>query len=217
MRSASSPRAVSMMIGTARSRRRGAAAGRPRSPIRPASSSRARRGRAALLGEHQRLLAVAGGLDLELLAREIVAQQLVPEGASSSTSRMLRDSPFTFSVIRPARGKSSASDGPSVTSAPFWRSARCSPVAAEIDHLGDVGGVVADALDVLGDEQEVRRRRDVVRILHHVGEQLAEDASCRNRRPPGRARRPRARLSASRAAKASSTCCTISPAIRAIA
>jgi hypothetical protein len=31
-------------------------------------------------------------------------------------------------------------------------------VAAIIDHLGDVGGVVADALEILGDEQQVRRR-----------------------------------------------------------
>src|SRR3546814_2263439 len=42
--------------------------------------------------------------------------------------------------------------------------------------LGDVGGMVADALDVLGDEQQMRAGRDVARILHHVGEQLAEQA-----------------------------------------
>ena len=49
---------------------------------------------------------------------------------------------------------------------------------AAVDHvvhrLGDVGGVVADALDVLGAEQQMRAERDVARILHHVGEQLAE-------------------------------------------
>ncbi len=42
--------------------------------------------------------------------------------------------------------------------------------------LGDVGGVVADALDVLGDEQQVRAGGDVARVLHHVGQQLAEQA-----------------------------------------
>ena len=35
--------------------------------------------------------------------------------------------------------------------------------------------MVADPLEVPGDEQQVGRRRDVVRILHHVGEQRAED------------------------------------------
>src|SRR3546814_19939536 len=37
--------------------------------------------------------------------------------------------------------------------------------------LGDVGGMVADALDVLGDDQQMCAWRDVARILHHVGEQ----------------------------------------------
>src|SRR5688572_15706025 len=46
----------------------------------------------------------------------------------------------------------------------------------EIDHFGDVGGVVADPLQILGDEQQMRRRRDVVGVLHHVGQQGAEDA-----------------------------------------
>ena len=45
----------------------------------------------------------------------------------------------------------------------------------EVVHvLGDVGGVVADALDVLGGEQQMRAQADVARVLHHVGEELAE-------------------------------------------
>ena len=44
-----------------------------------------------------------------------------------------------------------------------------------IDHLGDVGRVVADPLEVLGDEQQVGRLPDVVRIFHHVRQQGAED------------------------------------------
>src|SRR5271165_3468439 len=44
-----------------------------------------------------------------------------------------------------------------------------------VDGLGDVGRVIADALEVPGDEQQVRARRDVARIVHHVGDQLAED------------------------------------------
>ena len=42
-------------------------------------------------------------------------------------------------------------------------------------RLGDVGGVVADALDVLGAEQKMRAERDVARIFHHVGQELAEE------------------------------------------
>ena len=43
-----------------------------------------------------------------------------------------------------------------------------------VDRLRDVGGVVADPLDVLGAEQEMSAERNVARILHHVGEELAE-------------------------------------------
>jgi ABC-type polysaccharide transport system permease subunit len=44
-----------------------------------------------------------------------------------------------------------------------------------IDHLGDVGGVIADPLKVLGDEQQMRRLTNVVRIFHHVRQQSAKD------------------------------------------
>ena len=44
-----------------------------------------------------------------------------------------------------------------------------------IDHLGDVGRMVADPLEILGDEQQMRRLADGLRIFHHVGEQGAED------------------------------------------
>src|SRR5262249_11531467 len=44
-----------------------------------------------------------------------------------------------------------------------------------VDVLGDVGGMVADALEVLGAEQEMRAQPDGARILHHVGKELAED------------------------------------------
>jgi len=44
-----------------------------------------------------------------------------------------------------------------------------------IDHLRDVGRMVADAFEVLGDEQQMSGLADVVRIFHHVGEQGAED------------------------------------------
>ena len=45
-----------------------------------------------------------------------------------------------------------------------------------IDHFGDVGGVVAGALDILGDEQQMRAQPDRARVFHHVSEKLAEQA-----------------------------------------
>ena len=45
-----------------------------------------------------------------------------------------------------------------------------------IDDFGDVGGVVAAALDVLGDEQQMGAQPDGARIFHHVGEKFAEQA-----------------------------------------
>src|SRR5436190_11551501 len=41
--------------------------------------------------------------------------------------------------------------------------------------LGDVGRVVADALEVLGAEEEMRAEADAARVLHHVGQQLAKE------------------------------------------
>ena len=41
--------------------------------------------------------------------------------------------------------------------------------------LGDVGRVVANTLEALGTKQEVRALRDIPRIFHHVGEELAEE------------------------------------------
>src|SRR5262245_15125747 len=49
-----------------------------------------------------------------------------------------------------------------------------SAVHQVINGLGDIGGVVADPLNVLGTEQEVGAKPDVTRVLHHVGEKLAE-------------------------------------------
>ena len=42
------------------------------------------------------------------------------------------------------------------------------------DVFGDVGGVVADAFEIFGDENQLERRKDDGGIFHHVGEQLAE-------------------------------------------
>ena len=61
------------------------------------------------------------------------------------------------------------------------------------DGLGDIGGVIADPLDVLRAEQKMGAEGDLARILHHVGQQFAEDASLPGRRARRRAARRRAR------------------------
>src|SRR6202795_1979794 len=50
-----------------------------------------------------------------------------------------------------------------------------------LDHVehgfGNVGGVIADPFDVLGAENQVNTERDVARIFHHIGQELAEQRS----------------------------------------
>ena len=43
-----------------------------------------------------------------------------------------------------------------------------------IHGLGDIRRVVTDPLQILGDEQQMRTRRDVARIFHHVSNELAK-------------------------------------------
>ena len=43
------------------------------------------------------------------------------------------------------------------------------------DVFGDVGGVIADAFEVFGDEDEFEGGEDDAGIAHHVGKELAED------------------------------------------
>src|SRR5690606_14782014 len=50
-----------------------------------------------------------------------------------------------------------------------------SPLDVEDDVFGNVRGVVGDALVVARDQQQVERARGGARILHHVGQQLAEE------------------------------------------
>ncbi len=46
----------------------------------------------------------------------------------------------------------------------------------EVERFGDVRRVIADALEVLRHEEQMRAGRDVARILDHVGQELAEEA-----------------------------------------
>jgi hypothetical protein len=43
------------------------------------------------------------------------------------------------------------------------------------DVFGDVGGVIADALEIFGDEDQLEGGKDDAGIAHHVGEEFAED------------------------------------------
>src|SRR2546427_11734148 len=43
------------------------------------------------------------------------------------------------------------------------------------DVFGDVGGVVADALEILGDEDQFEGGKDHAGIAHHVGKQFTEN------------------------------------------
>jgi hypothetical protein len=46
----------------------------------------------------------------------------------------------------------------------------------DVDHVfGDVGGVVADAFQVFGDEDEFKRGEDDAGIAHHISEEFAEN------------------------------------------
>src|SRR5690242_3932145 len=43
------------------------------------------------------------------------------------------------------------------------------------DVLGDIGGAVADALEIFRNEDQLERRKNDAGIAHHVGEQFAEN------------------------------------------
>src|SRR3546814_12800778 len=40
----------------------------------------------------------------------------------------------------------------------------------EIDHLGNVGRVIANTFDVLGDEKQMRGFRNMLRMFHHISD-----------------------------------------------
>ena len=89
--------------------------------------------------------------------------------ASSSTTRICGADSFTTNPGHSLRMSVEAVSSPLGRSSP-----RCDAVHQIVDVLGDVGGVIADALDVLGGEQQMRAQPDVARVFHHVGQQLAE-------------------------------------------
>src|SRR3546814_4859873 len=95
----------------------------------------------------------------------------------SSWSSMIRTSVFTPLASLFLSGRSTAGltgiDYLEARQVPLRTATADAPSGRQVmGGLGDVGGMVADALDVLGDEQQMRAGRDVARILHHVGEQL---------------------------------------------
>ena len=132
-----------------------------------------------VFGEPQfRLVAALDAFDDVALGLEIVGEQhrkirlvLDHEDARAPTQRRcgrlsLRD----LVHAPPPAASTSASPG-----GPRGRSEGIGSPGDEIeDGLGDVGGVIADPLDVLRAEQEMGAEGDVARILHHVGEEVAE-------------------------------------------
>src|SRR3546814_4549963 len=46
----------------------------------------------------------------------------------------------------------------------------------EIDHLGNVGRVIANTFDVLGDEKQMRGFRNMLRIFHHISDERPKNA-----------------------------------------
>ena len=98
-----------------------------------------------LLGQDQRFLAVAGARHGIAGAVEVEGDQLGQRAVvldQQEALRAHRHAASAESVAARAVGEMLAGGG-------------------VIDHLGDVGGMVADPLDVLGDEQQVRRLADV--------------------------------------------------------
>src|SRR5690348_17964864 len=72
-----------------------------------------------------------------------------------------------------ARSTRSGSSIPSLVAPGAWFVERLA-VYGEPDVLGHIGRMVADALDVFGDEKQMRASRDAALVFHHVGKQLAE-------------------------------------------
>ena len=139
-------------------------------PDRPGSiqSSTTRSGR-AFLEPGVGLVAARGGLDLVAFGLEVVAEQ------HGERLFVLDDQNARAHALRPRyliAGRAQRGDRRGVALRPLVGDR---PALDDVVHrLGDVGGVVAHALDVLGAEQQMDAERDVARIFHHIGEQLAE-------------------------------------------
>jgi hypothetical protein len=86
-----------------------------------------------------------------------------PGGADTQFLQLVRSDPIARS---PQGERSAAIDG---------RVADVLALNNIDDVLGDVGGVVADAFEVFGNQDKFERRENDAGIAHHVGEQFAEN------------------------------------------
>ncbi len=221
MRSASSPRAVTMITGSVRvnSPRARKPCGRSRGPRRRAASSREFAEVGRFFGQPQ--------LGLVAALRRSRPDSLPPRDCSQAA----RTDP-----LRPRRSECAARTPPQEVQCPcapgsLDRSCRVGfdvrPLPAvrplgrqrrtrhQIDHgLGDVRRMIADPLDVLRAEQKVGAEGDVARILHHMRQEIAEHQVFQGRRArrPAPIRRAPARRRAGRRRRArpSSSSITIS-------
>ena len=128
-----------MMIGTcavALSRRRRRQTSIPLVPS--IIQSRMTRSGGLLGGEQQRLVAVGGDANVVAFALKRIFEQFGERGIvlDEQRARRLPASPRCHASVR-ARSAVAAGRG-------------------VIDHLGDVGGMVADPFEIAGDEQQVR-------------------------------------------------------------
>ncbi len=143
------------------------------------------------------LVAALDALDGEALRLEIVGEQqaqrvLVLDDEDARRGAGRRAFARRLTAVMAPRSSAGCASARRASLRPLHRQRLAGD---EIDHrLGDVGGMVADALDVLGAEQQVRAEGDVARILHHEGEEVAEHASPRARRARRRASTRRAPL-----------------------
>ena len=187
------------MIGDIAGLRIGAAAGgRPRCPTSAAASSRAGRGRAPARHASSSASSPSPADErTEALLFEIVLEQgyevrLVlddqDEGFERRIHGFVRSKAWLLTLQFRLRLRRHDREAAFVAFWPF----RCQRMTdhQKMDGLGDVGRMVADALDVLGDEQEMRAGRDIARIFHHVGQELRGTGWCRDRPFPRRGATP---------------------------
>src|SRR5690606_11006509 len=169
MRSLSSPRAVSIRIGSARVSCRALTRLQSSTPETDGSiqSRMMRSGFSSAIRNHASSPVAAWATSKPSASKLYLSSSA--NGASSSTISTLTD------IQAPVGHVSIARDHSRARLIILWAILRDRDAMDEVvDALGDVGRVIADTLDVLGAEQKMGAEADVARILHHVGQELAK-------------------------------------------
>src|SRR5262245_2813352 len=106
-----------------------------------------------------------------------LASASVAGGTASSVTRVATYE-VAYTTLARSRRASARDTPPSIPAGSRGSGQRVAHHLAldqEHDHLGDVRGMVGDALQEARDQDEPDRARDRLRVAHHVREQLAED------------------------------------------